>query len=65
MIVYLNNSEVEIFSGAKVVDLILTAAGDELGAIRAGKKYVVDEFGNRVSLEGELNGFEILFIKED
>lgn len=60
MIIEVNGEEVEIFSGARVKNVIMKYSREEYEKIKAGEKMVRDKYGNEVMLSGELTGREEL-----
>ncbi len=62
MIIEVNGEEIEIFSGARVKNVIMKYSQEEYEKIKAGEKIVEDKYGNQVMLSGELTGREKLKI---
>jgi len=64
MQIKVNGQPIEIFSGARVKDVLRKYSGSELKLVRKNKKKVCDRRGHEVDLGGELSGGEEFFIKE-
>jgi sulfur carrier protein ThiS len=64
MQIKVNGQAVEIFSGARVRDVLLKYSGSELKLVQKNEKKVCDRSGHEVGLDGELSGGEEFFIKE-
>jgi hypothetical protein len=64
MQVKVNGEAVEIFSGARVKDVLRKHSRPELKQVQANEKMVCDLHGHEVDLEGELNGGEDLVVKK-
>jgi len=63
MKVMVNDKPVEVFSGARVKDVVRKHSRTAWKKVR-GKKYsVFDRYGHEVALDGELSGGEELFVK--
>ncbi|MCX6565685.1 MAG: hypothetical protein NTW38_04565 [Candidatus Aminicenantes bacterium] len=63
MQVKVNEKSVEIFSGARVKDVVRKYSRTAWKQVR-GKKYsVFDRYGHEVALDGELSGGEGLFVR--
>lgn len=58
MKVFINNQEVELFSGARVKDALMKYSLKEYYLVMEGEKVIVDDMGNRYSLDGEISGGE-------
>ena len=65
MKVYVNNTEITIFNGAKVEDVLRKYSMDEYKQVKSGNMNVYDKFENRVMLGGELREGAKLYIKAD
>lgn len=55
MKIILDDEVVEIFSGARVKDVLLKFSSDALEAVVSKKLQVIDRWGNPVDLEGQLS----------
>jgi hypothetical protein len=55
---------IEIFSGAKVVDVLRKYSRAEWKRVQKNKKKVCDRHGHEVDLQGELNGGEEFILKD-
>ncbi|UCH93426.1 MAG: hypothetical protein JSV88_24570 [Candidatus Aminicenantes bacterium] len=62
MKIFINDTEIEIFSGARVRDALLKYSKKEFQAIIQGKKKVVDKHRNPIDPEGELSDAQQLYI---
>ncbi len=58
MKIKINDQSVEIFDGAKIGDILRKFSPSEWKAVESGRKKIVDQHGNNVSLNGELSGGE-------
>ena len=65
MKVYVNDTEVTIFDGAKVEDVIRKYSMDDYKKVKEGKMNVYDKFDNKVMLGGELRAGAKLYTKAD
>ncbi|MFN2362915.1 MAG: hypothetical protein ABR596_01355 [Halarsenatibacteraceae bacterium] len=65
MKIFINDTEVTIFNGAKVKDVLRKYSMEEFKEVKKGKMYVHDKYGNKVMLGGELREGEELFTKTD
>ena len=65
MKIKVNGEEVEIFSGARVKNVIMKYSREEYKKIKDGEKVVEDKYGNQIMLSGELTGREELNIVKD
>lgn len=63
MQIKVNDQAVEIFSGARVKDVLRKYSRSEWKLVRKNEKMVYDRHGHEVALNGELNGGEEFFIK--
>jgi hypothetical protein len=63
MQIKINGQALEIFSGARVGDVLRKYSGAEWSLVKTKKKMVTDSHGHEVGLNGELNGGEELFTK--
>jgi 2',3'-cyclic-nucleotide 2'-phosphodiesterase (5'-nucleotidase family) len=61
--VFLNGTELDIFSGCQVKDVVRKYSNAVYKEVLAGSKIVVDKHNNQVLLDGEITGGESLFIK--
>jgi sulfur carrier protein ThiS len=64
MQIKVNDHEIEIFSGARVRDVLRKYSGSELKRVRKNEKKVCDQHGHEIALDGELSGGEEIFITE-
>jgi sulfur carrier protein ThiS len=62
MQIKVNGKVIEIFSGARVRDVLRKYSRDEWTLIRKKERTVCDRHGHEVSLDGELDGGEELVI---
>lgn len=62
MQIKMNSRKVEIFSGARVEDVLRKYSPAEWKLVRKRAKKVCDKYGNEVGLDGELMGGEELVI---
>lgn len=65
MKVYVNDTEVTIFDGAKVEDVIRKYSVDKYKEIKESKMNIYDKFDNKVMLGGELRAGAKLYTKAD
>jgi len=63
MLIRINGKEIEIFSGARVMDALRRYSRAEWKQVQANKKKVYDVDGHEVALDGELGGGEELLIR--
>ncbi|MFW6301769.1 MAG: hypothetical protein ACOC1W_04510 [Bacillota bacterium] len=63
MKVFMNDTEVTIFNGAKVKDVLRKYSMEEFKEVKKGKMHVQDKYGNKVMLGGELREGAELFTK--
>ncbi|MGE5342852.1 MAG: hypothetical protein ACM3SY_15370 [Candidatus Omnitrophota bacterium] len=63
MKVYVNDQELNLFSGALVKDALFAYSEEAHESVRKGEKKVMDKWGNTVELNGELSDGQILFVK--
>jgi hypothetical protein len=54
MIVYINNTEINIFKGARIRDAILAYSLHTLKMVQTGKLSIFDRFGNLTEPDGPL-----------
>jgi len=64
MQVFINNREIEIFRGARVIDAILQYSKHAHNLVKIGQTLVFDRFGNITESDGELTEGQILFLKK-
>jgi sulfur carrier protein ThiS len=64
MQIKVNGQAVEIFSGARLKDVLRKYSDSELKLVQKNEKKVCDRRGHEVGLDGELSGGEEFFIKE-
>jgi sulfur carrier protein ThiS len=64
MQIKVNDQTIEIFSGARVKDVLRKYSNSELKLVQKNKKKVCNRRGHEVALDGELSGGEEFFIKE-
>jgi len=56
-----NGQSVEVFSGARVSDVLLKFSKEEFKLVQNSKKSVFDQYGHELDLEGELSeGAELI-----
>ncbi len=65
MIIFVDDQEIEIFSGALVKDAVLKYSEKVYRDILHGKKQVNDKWKNEVELDGELIDHQHLYIKKN
>lgn len=63
MRIKLNDKEMEIFSGARVKDVVMKYSRWTWRQVRTGRKAVFDRYGHEVAPDGELSGGEDLSIR--
>jgi sulfur carrier protein ThiS len=63
MLIKVNGKTIEIFEGARVMDVLRRYSRAAWKQVQANKKKVTDAHGHEVTLDGELDGGEELFIK--
>lgn len=63
MQIKVNDQVIEIFSGARVKDLLRKYSSAEWKLVQKNEKKVCDRHGHEVALDGELSGGEEFFIK--
>ncbi len=63
MKILVNDTEIEIFSGAKVKDALRKFSESLYGEVKKGKSEVKDKWNNCLELNGELSTGQRLFIK--
>jgi hypothetical protein len=63
MQIKVNDQMIEIFSGARVRDVLRKYSSSELKQVQKNKKKLCDRRGHEVGLDGELSGGEEFFIK--
>ena len=63
MQIKVNDQVIEIFSGARVKDLLRKYSSAEWKLVQKNEKKVCDRHGHEVTLDGELSGGEEFFIK--
>ena len=63
MQIKVNGQVIEIFSGARVKDLLRKYSSAEWKLVQKNEKKVCDRHGHEVALDGELSGGEEFFIK--
>lgn len=54
MIVFVNEKELVLFSGAKLADALLMHGDSTLAGVKSGRLYVLDRYGNRMNTSGAL-----------
>lgn len=64
MKIYIDNTEVNIFTGAKVKDVLQQYSEEEFKKVKSGEKKIYDNYGNSIDIEGELSPKGKYFIKE-
>lgn len=63
MQIKVNDQAIEIFSGAKIRDVLRKYSSSELKLVQKNEKKVCDCHGHEVAIDGELSGDEEFFIK--
>lgn len=63
MLITINGRTIEIFAGARIMDVLRRYSRAEWKQVQANRKKVCDAHGHEVALDGELGGGEELFIK--
>ncbi len=63
MHIKVNDKTVEIFSGARVADVLRKYSKISWKQVQNGRKAVLDGHGHEVALSGELSGGEKLLVK--
>jgi sulfur carrier protein ThiS len=63
MQIKVNDQAVEIFSGARLKDVLRKYSRSEWKMVQNDQKAVFDRHGHEVALDGELSGGEEFFIK--
>jgi len=63
MQIKVNDQAIEIFSGAKIRDVLRKYSSSELKLVQKNEKKVCDRHGYEVAIDGELSGDEEFFIK--
>lgn len=63
MIVYINDKEVTIFKGARIMDALLAFSKEAFEQVRAGNWIVTDQFGFRTEPDGPLSEGQHLTLK--
>lgn len=64
MKIYLNDREIEIFKGANLGDILWKFSKEEYYRVLDGMKKIVDNKGNQVLLDGELDEGDMFYLKE-
>ncbi|NIM14473.1 MAG: hypothetical protein GTO45_20840 [Candidatus Aminicenantes bacterium] len=62
MRIRINETELEIFSGARVNDALLKYSKDQYRAVVRGEKQVTDQWNHPLELEGELSQDQQLYV---
>ncbi len=62
MIVHLNDREIEIFSGARVRDVVLKFSEEAYREVISGKISVTDHYRNPVEPRGEVSGGQQFYL---
>ncbi len=63
MKVTLNKSEITIFKGAKISDLVLAYSERSYKMMKTGKLCVYDRFGNLTEADGPVYEGQVFFLK--
>ena len=63
MKIKIEDTEVEVFSGARVKDALLKYSKPMERAVREGEKVISDRWGNTMAMEGALSENQQLFIQ--
>jgi hypothetical protein len=64
MKIRVNDTEIEIFSGARVKDVLLKFSKDQYREVSSGRKIVTDKYKNPVDLQGELSDAQQLYLND-
>jgi hypothetical protein len=64
MQIKIDGKTVEIFAGARIMDVVRRYSRAAWKQVRTNEKKVYDAYGHEVALDGELGGGEELFIKD-
>jgi hypothetical protein len=62
MKIRINETDIEIFSGARVMDALLRYSKNQYRDVMQGKKQVTDHRHHPLGLEGELSEYQQLYI---
>lgn len=63
MQIKIDGKTVEIFAGARIMDVVRRYSRTAWKQVRANEKKVFDAYGHEVALGGELGGGEELFVR--
>jgi hypothetical protein len=63
MKVYVNDKEIEIFTGARIQNALLKYSKEDCKAAMEGKKQVTDKHGNTMDPGGELSPNQRLYVR--
>lgn len=62
MKIYINDTDIEIFNGARIRNALMKYSKKEFQEILKGKKQVIDSRKNQLDLDGELSATQYLYI---
>jgi hypothetical protein len=63
MKVYLNKTEISIFKGARISELVLAYSERSYKMLKSGKLCVYDRFGNLTEMDGPVYEGQVFFLK--
>jgi hypothetical protein len=63
MKVYLNKTEISIFKGARISELVLAYSQRSYKMLKSGKLCVYDRFGNLTETDGPVYEGQVFFLK--
>lgn len=63
MTVFVNNFKIEIFSGAKIRDAVLSYSRNSFQKVTTGYLVIQDRFGFETALDGPLTNNQKIYIK--
>ncbi len=64
MKVYINDTEIEVFQGAKLENALRRYSKKVYREVVSGKKVVIDQYGNQQLLQGSLRSESAFWIEE-
>jgi hypothetical protein len=62
--VQINNEVIELFEGARVKDAVRKYSRTDLNRIESNTRKIVDRYGNRLALDGELSDGDDFYIRD-
>jgi hypothetical protein len=65
MRIRVNETELEIFSGARVTDALRKYSKEQYRAVARGEKHVTDQWNHPLDLEGELSEDQQLYVNHN